>query len=861
MISRLGSAIALVALTAFPLQASAVESHVIDSIGDVGFAPQVRLGLDGLPVVAYLQRVPVSNINYLKVAKCADASCTTTLAVTTVITDGLVAFDDFAIGADGRPLVLYRTAGGLKLMTCGDAACSANNTSQSVPPPPTELSDARVGIGGDGNPIVAYAYRVGASGPASVYPNYGLGLAVCSTPTCSVSTTRLLPDVDGISHAGLAISSAPDGRPAIAYAERSGSDGYGGSLRIIKCLDAKCASSAEPVHIEAGSVRIERLAMTTLSSGAPVIAYGLVPPPFPLGPMARAARVATCFDPACASGASTNLVALDSTPLEVSRGPDGLPLVLLGTASGGAGVAKCGDLACGFATTVTALGVGSSLDVSHVVGADGKPLVVFLAEASFDLAALKCTDVGCQTADAVSSPGQAGEPLAVITNIDAATISLIDTTSGAIVSLLGVGDVPEGVAIAKDGKRAYVTNLNDDTISYVNLANRVVERTVHLGPGGVVVPRGIAVLPDGSRLLVANSNQSTVSIVDVASGAIVKTLWVGGGPFGLSVNRQGTKAIVANQIAGTAAIIDIASSSVSGTVTVGAQPFGTAVSPDGGKAYVAVFGTNRVAVIDLASGLLSKTIPVGVGPFGVAASPDGKSLYVSDNANQVSVVDLALGATVASITVGLHPQGLDVTPDGRRLYVANQFANTVSVVDLATRLVERTIDVAEGPVALGAFITGPAFVEGPAIEYFHAAMGHYFMTADQDEIAALDQGYFAGWARTGQSWNVWKEGGGLKDVCRFFTVTFAPKSSHFYTANPAECALVKKNPDWQYEKIAFRVSALENGACPIGIPLYRTYNMGMTGAPNHRYTTSIAIRNEMIARGYYDEGIAGCVPE
>lgn len=227
------------------------------------------------------------------------------------------------------------------------------------------------------------------------------------------------------------------------------------------------------------------------------------------------------------------------------------------------------------------------------------------------------------------------------------------------------------------------------------------------------------------------------------------------------------------------------------------------------------------------------------------------------------MVDLALGKTVASITVGLHPQGLSVTPDGRHLYVANQYDDAVSIVDIATRAVIASIDVADGPVSLGAFITGPAFATVQAVEYFHAGMGHYFVSSDSDEIAALDQGHFSGWTRTGQTWNVWRTGAGLNDVCRFFTVTFAPKSSHFYTANPAECALVKTNPDWQYEKVAFRVAMPDGafGGCPIGIPLYRTYNQGMTGAPNHRYTTSPAIRDQMIGRGYYDEGIAGCVPQ
>jgi hypothetical protein len=141
-----------------------------------------------------------------------------------------------------------------------------------------------------------------------------------------------------------------------------------------------------------------------------------------------------------------------------------------------------------------------------------------------------------------------------------------------------------------------------------------------------------------------------------------------------------------------------------------------------------------------------------------------------------------------------------------------------------------------------------------AVEYFHAGFGHYFVTAQADEIAGIDAGLISGWTRTGQTFDAWASGSGLADVCRFFTTAFAPKSSHFYTARAAECDLVKQNPVWQYEKIAFKVALpAPDGSCPVGVPLYRLFNNGLTGAPNHRYTTSLAIRAQMLAAGFVAE--------
>ena len=179
-----------------------------------------------------------------------------------------------------------------------------------------------------------------------------------------------------------------------------------------------------------------------------------------------------------------------------------------------------------------------------------------------------------------------------------------------------------------------------------------------------------------------------------------------------------------------------------------------------------------------------------------------------------------------------------------------------------------------------AFIAAVAFVLCPpinasaqtqtAVEYYYADWNFYFETSFPDEIAALDGGAFGGaWRRTGQTFSVWPSmfDASSAPTCRFFSVAFVPKSSHFYTPFADECAVVKANSSWQYEAIAFYIALADaNGICPDGtIPLYRAYNNGMGGAPNHRYTISLAILNQMIAAGWSFEGngitkVFACVP-
>jgi len=153
------------------------------------------------------------------------------------------------------------------------------------------------------------------------------------------------------------------------------------------------------------------------------------------------------------------------------------------------------------------------------------------------------------------------------------------------------------------------------------------------------------------------------------------------------------------------------------------------------------------------------------------------------------------------------------------------------------------------------------------IEYRHAEWDHYFMTANVDEVTKLDNGTFVGWARTGQAFNVFLLGtADTAAVCRFFSTSFDPKSSHFYTPSVSECAKVKTSPDWQFEAEVFNVSLpVKDGSCPPGTQaLYRLYNEGMGAAPNHRYTTDFAIFAVMQQLGWTPEGegigVIACVP-
>ena len=277
--------------------------------------------------------------------------------------------------------------------------------------------------------------------------------------------------------------------------------------------------------------------------------------------------------------------------------------------------------------------------------------------------------------------------------------------------------------------------------------------------------------------------------------------------------------------------------------------------------------------------LVRLTVHATVPTFSNCSDPDhpGTTGHVAPGARFYAAMflrDFLLGASVPLRV--LRPDGTTfyaaTTDNTQQSYVASYWYHTLDLpsdaqagawrvqIDFGGATHETVFQVAD---------VVPARTD--AVEYFHAGFGHYFITAKADEIAGLDAGAYGGvWSRTARTFPVYASAAaGLAPVCRFFSTAFGPKSSHFYTADPVECAGVKQNPNWAYEEIAFYVPMPDaGGTCPAGsLPVYRMYNNGQTAAPNHRFTTDYATRLAFVpAQNWSREGegpvgVAMCAPQ
>ncbi|HEX6117624.1 MAG TPA: bifunctional YncE family protein/alkaline phosphatase family protein [Solirubrobacterales bacterium] len=258
--------------------------------------------------------------------------------------------------------------------------------------------------------------------------------------------------------------------------------------------------------------------------------------------------------------------------------------------------------------------------------------------------------------------------------------------AGKVVQKIRMPGLSGGIAVAPDGRTAYVSGVAEsgdpdnevgddvpgregDVIHVLALA-----RSGKAGRAGVIEvpppdgtpppqsfpptetsavswPRDIAVSPDGETLLVALNLAHQAAIVDTASKE-VRFVETGRYPYGAAITSDGRTGLVSNEADGTVSVIDLGSGEETKEITVGphlSHPEGIAIDPKRPYAYVAVTHQDLIAVIDTDAMEVERTLsverPQGIGtaPVAVSVTADGCRL-LSANSGEDAVAVFALSA-------------------------------------------------------------------------------------------------------------------------------------------------------------------------------------------------------------------------
>ena len=273
-------------------------------------------------------------------------------------------------------------------------------------------------------------------------------------------------------------------------------------------------------------------------------------------------------------------------------------------------------------------------------------------------------------------------PLARRTRMSLLLLALVATVAACNKQEEPAAEAVAPAAESAAGAVAYVST-QDAGVDVIDLATLKVTRQFDVKAEG---PRGLAVTDDGKQLVVATRENGSVSVIDTATGEVVKQIEVGKNPEFVRVS-------------GHFAFVSSEPSAKGGPPPKpGEKPAEDDDDDDDDEKVPA-----KIAVVDLSKGEKIREITGGPETEGVEFSADGKQLVITNEAdNTVTVHNIETGElvkTIATHEYGDRPRGIKVSPDGNTYLATLEFGNKFMVMDKDFNVV-RTVDTAETPYGI-----------------------------------------------------------------------------------------------------------------------------------------------------------------
>lgn len=187
-------------------------------------------------------------------------------------------------------------------------------------------------------------------------------------------------------------------------------------------------------------------------------------------------------------------------------------------------------------------------------------------------------------------------------------------------------------------------------------------------------------------LLVGNKGEDTVSFIDLMSGEeLARVPTSHGWPHEIDLSPDRTQAAVVNYQDHHIDIFNLETRTIVETIDLGihTRPHGIQWLPDG-RIIASTEGNQSIVEIALDRTVTGiKTHETGT--HMVEVSPDGTKAYTANlGAGSISLIDLDTDTLIKTVPAGAGTEGIDLTPDGTELWISNREANTVIIYDAAT---------------------------------------------------------------------------------------------------------------------------------------------------------------------------------
>lgn len=258
------------------------------------------------------------------------------------------------------------------------------------------------------------------------------------------------------------------------------------------------------------------------------------------------------------------------------------------------------------------------------------------------------------------------------------------------------------------GGVAYVSNQKGNVTS-IDLDNFEITGEIDIGGAS---PRGLGVTADGRLLVVAARDKGDLAVVDLKTRTLIRRIPIGKNPEFVRV--RGDQAFVSFEPA-----------------SAGGPP-----PKPGSKEAMELKQKRaddkeepaRIAIVDLKAGKKTAEITGGMETEGIEFSADGSKIIVTnEDDNNLTVHDIASGKLLKTIDTkpyGTRPRGIKAAPDGKSYVATIEFGNKLVVLDAGFNVV-KAVTTGDTPYGVAFGRDGSriyvALARGKALQVFDAA--------------------------------------------------------------------------------------------------------------------------------------------
>lgn len=363
--------------------------------------------------------------------------------------------------------------------------------------------------------------------------------------------------------------------------------------------------------------------------------------------------------------------------------------------------------------------------------------------------------------------------------------TVINYSGDTIMATAEVGPDPIAFTLDQSGSSGYTLN-NDGTLTYFPAINSLQQKSVQYStlPAAQQI---VNLFSPSAGFWTADLNNN---VSDVLTGsppsfklaipvALNPVTIVGSGTIGqrnYAISQGATSSAMQCSLAptsgpfGTATAMETTSYTVSASIPLGRCPVFAVQSPDAQRLFVLNRGSDTITVINsvnntldactpfvaqngrtvtchpslplsTTAGLTGTNVPAVAGPVYAEYNAATSQLIVADyDGGTISVIDVSLDiygndsdtfGTTYTIPVGSHPASVTALYNGSRAYTANQSDGTVTIVNLSSHSVEKTLTVVGHPrtvVSIANSLYGKVYAASPDSPYLTV------ISTDQDVI-------------------------------------------------------------------------------------------------------------------------------